>query len=166
MSSLLTLEDYNSVNTKYVNEYYTLDTSKISEQEFEMVLYDFVKVSHAINGNNHTFTFEIMNNLWTGGYWFNKINGDYINVDADSPNDTTILFTTTESQVILNLYLCSFATRFQVTRLEYILLDRDVVIITKKDLGKIKRWNIKNLHDGSAGSTSYGLREGVWEWLS
>ena len=167
MSSLLTVEDYNSVNTRYINEYYTLDTSKISDQEFENVLYDFCIVSHSIEDDEHTFTFEIYNSLWTGGYWFSKQNGDYINYDATFDDDNnTITFTTTESCVKLHLYLCSFATRSMFVRLEYIFEDLDMVIVTKKQLNTLHKFYYVSLKNGSRSYTNAQLIEGVLEWRS
>ena len=102
--SLLTVEDVNTVNLNHINEFYELDTSKISEQEFNNVLYDFCIVSHEIQGNNHIFTFEIHNDLWRGGYYFTKSDGSYLDVNGNYSNNVLTLITS-ENSVKLVLYL-------------------------------------------------------------
>ena len=166
MSSVLTVEDYNTNIINNINEYYELDTSKISEQEFNGVLYDFVIVSHSINEDEHTFTFEIHNSLWCGGYWFSKSNGDYIDRDATWDDNNTITFTTNQSSLKLHLYLCSYALEFNGIRLEYAFEDMDAIIITKKELKSIRRIYYTSLKDGSRNYTNIGLFEGVTEWHS
>lgn len=124
--SFLTVEDVNTVNLNHINEYYELDTSKISEQEFDYVLYDFCIVSHSINGAMHTFSFEIHNELWTGGYYFTTPDGNYLDINASRLNDGTIVFNTEDyDSVILHLYLCSFAPSFNFKRLEGIFIDAE-----------------------------------------
>lgn len=124
--SFLTVEDVNTVNLNHINEYYELDTSKISEQEFDYVLHDFCIVSHSINGAMHTFSFEIHNELWTGGYYFTTPDGNYLDINASRLNDGTIVFNTEDyDSVILHLYLCSFAPSFNFKRLEGIFIDAE-----------------------------------------
>ena len=47
--SFLTVEDVNTVNMNYINTIYVLDTANIDTDEFNNVLYDFIKCSHSIN---------------------------------------------------------------------------------------------------------------------
>ena len=64
MTGFLTVEDINTIDINTVfNEFFVVDTSLIGTDEFLNVQYDFVKVSHTISGNQHTFSFEVHNNL-------------------------------------------------------------------------------------------------------
>lgn len=163
--SFLTVEDVNSVSLNYINEYYELKTSNISEQTFNGVLYDFTIVSHSINGETHTFTFEIHNSLWTGGYYFTKNNGDYLDISASYQNNQ-LTVTTNESSICLVLYLCSFTNNFNLMKLEYILLDTDVIILNNNDLGKLKEFRFKSLKNNQEFKTNNRLIKGVLEWRS
>ena len=160
MAGLLTVEDYNSVNTKYVNEYYALDTSKISDQEFTNISYDFCIVSHSINGNNHTFTFQIQNSLWCGGYWFTKTNGEYIDVNGSYENNI-LTFTTSQSAVILHLYLCNFADRFNVMRLQNIITNENKGIFIVPINTENILVNVLNVKTGDEQSTELPIYIGV-----
>ena len=147
MSSLLTLEDYNSVNTSYVNEFYTLDTKKISWQEFENVLYDFCRVSHSINGSEHTFTIAVHNSLWCGRYY---IEGSrYIsNVDYDDATNT-ITIVTSMSDISLGLWLCNYLDFEFESTYEY-YPETPVIYIAKNEINSRKNYNcIRN--DGATG---------------
>lgn len=163
--SFLTLEDVNTANLDYINEYYELDTSKIGTEEFENVVFDFCVVSHSISGSEHTFTFDVYNTLWTGAYWLSKSNGTYINSDADVSSNT-ISFVTTESSVKLHLYLCSFAPEFTVMRLEYILKTNEPTIVSKNRISTLQGYVFKSLHDGTETTHNISLVEGVKTWHS
>ena len=105
---MFTLEDINSVNANLhdFNTLYCVDTNLIDKDtDYIDVKYDFIKISRAKSGSNYTFTFEIINNLWTGDYYFTKLNGDYINNNT-SFVDGKLYLTTTEADVRLYLY-CS-----------------------------------------------------------
>lgn len=106
--SFLTLEDVNTVNLNHINEFYEIDTSKISLQEFENVLYDFCKVSHSINGSEHTFTFEIHNSLWSKLYHIANNAGNIILNATVRLSGDILTVTTTESSIKLRLLLCSY----------------------------------------------------------
>ena len=134
-SSFLTVEDINSFNASYVvEEVYCVDTSLISVDEFIDVFYDFVKVNHTINDNEHVFTFEIHNNLWDGKYHFVKVNekpitGSYSVVDVN-----TLKIITSEESVKLYLFMSSLVkSRKKINHSKYI--KNPVKIITKKDIG-------------------------------
>ncbi len=133
--TFLTVEDVNSVNLNHINEFYELDTSKISEQEFDGVLYDFSIVSHSINGNTHVFTFEIHNTLWSGGYYFTKNNGEYLDISADYRDDLLIVITN-EPSICLVLYLSSLYTNKQIGKIEEIFLDNAVYVINYDEFNK------------------------------
>jgi len=137
--SFLTVEDVNSVNLNHINEYYELDTGKISQQEFRNVLYDFCIVSHTINGSEHTFTFEVHNSLWQGKCYFRKSDGSLINRTStnNNYNNGVITLITEESSVKLYLYLCSFTTSFSYSMADLVTLDDySTIIFTKADEGK------------------------------
>ena len=163
--SFLTLEDVNTANLDYINEYYELDTSKIATEEFENVVFDFCVVSHSISGSEHTFTFDVHNTLWTGAYWLSKSNGVYINSDANVI-DNAISFVTTECSVKLHLYLCSFAAEFTPMRLEYILKTNEPTIVSKNRIGTLQGYVFKSLHDSTETTHNISLVEGVKTWLS
>ena len=101
MSNFITVEDVNSTLFKYgsVNTLHSIDTSKMGISEYGNVMYDFCICSHSISGNNHTFTFDVKNDIWCGGYYFTDADGEYIDSNA-TINDKTISFTTTEEAVI------------------------------------------------------------------
>lgn len=167
MTGFLTVEDINTIDINtFVNEYFVVDTSLIGTDEFSDVQYDFVKVSHTINENQHIFTFEIHNSLWCGGYWFSKSNGDYIDMDATWDDNNTITFTTNQSSLKLHLYLCSYALEFEWIRLEYAFEDMDTIVITKKELRSTRRIYYASLKDGSRNYTDIELFEGVTVWHS
>lgn len=165
--TFLTLEDYNSINFKPINEYYELNTQDISEQEFTNVLFDFCIVSHEIDGNEHTFSFQIQNSLWAGGYWFSKQNGDYIDTYVEYDwADNSLTITTNESSIILNLYLCSFAPRFRQYQIEYKLLNLETNVFPVDKLNTIKEFVFLNLKTGDTYTSRNGLKNGVIEWQS
>ena len=152
MAGLLTVEDYNSVSLNPVNEYYMLDTSKISTGEFAGVLYDFCIVSHSINGSNHTFTFEVHNSLWSGKCYFRKHDGTIIYNRTNNPSfaNDIITLTTTESSVKLYLYLCSFAESFSFYPNDLLILDDlSTIVFTKADEGKSRTIYSRYLSDES-----------------
>ena len=118
MSSFLTVEDVNSVFSNYINEFYELDTSNISLQEYNAVLYDFIICSHAINGAEHTFTFEIHNSLWSRLYHVANANDvvfDYFDVDV-SFNEGILTVVTTEASIKLRLLLSSYYKQDEIQR--------------------------------------------------
>ena len=165
MSSLLTVDDYNSVNLNHINEYYEIDTKKISEQEFSNVLYDFCIVSHTFNGSEHTFTFGVHNKLWQGKCCFRKSDGSLIHRTStnNNYNNGVITLITEEPSVKLYLYLCSFATSFSYSMADLVTLDDySTIIFTKADEGKAVTIYDKYLSDNTthiAGSVT--LNSGV-----
>ena len=77
--SVITLQDVNSCFMRHPSSWgHVLDTSNIGEFEFSNVKLDFAIVSHSINGDDHTFTFEIINDNWKGVYYITDINGNDI----------------------------------------------------------------------------------------
>ena len=160
--NFLTVEDVNTVSLNHINEYYELNTANISEQVFNGVLYDFIIVSHSISGDNHIFTFEIHNSLWTGGYYFKKGDGTYIsnNGSYDAPNNT-LTFTTTESSLKLVLYLCSFAPSFNLTRLTQRLTSSNIIYITKNLAGNNHNVSYTLLDTNTQGGVTIDLSPGL-----
>ena len=104
--SFLTVEDVNTVNLNYINEFYKIDTSKISSQEFNNILYDFCIVSHSTNNNEHIFTFEVHNKLWCG--YCRVLNAHGSTLDDVTYSNGVITVVSDTDSVKLILYLCSY----------------------------------------------------------
>lgn len=141
MAGLLTVEDYNSVNTKYVNEYYALDTSKISLQSFKNISYDFTIVSYT-EGSLNSYVFDISNSLWTKKFYCLDSNGNYIKESeiGYQYNDGKLLITvgsgTADAGIKLVLLLSNYIPKSE--RIEYLdvkLLSEPVVYCTQKQIG-------------------------------
>ena len=130
--SFLTLEDVNTVNLKPINEFHEIDTSKISLQEFENIQYDFCKVSHSINGSEHTFTFEIHNSLWSKLYHIANNAGNVILKATVRLSGDILTVTTTESSIKLRLLLCSYY-KHSTLREETDLVLTPIVDLNKKE---------------------------------
>lgn len=119
--SFLTVEDVNGILFNYskINSFYEVNTSLIMRnEEFEDIMYDFVNVSHTIDNDEHTFSFEIYNDLWCGGYYFTNQYGNYLQLDATYANGV-LTVTTYESDIILVLYLNNLFTEFSLERLSF-----------------------------------------------
>ena len=129
--TFLTVEDVNSVNLNHINEYYELDTSKISEQEFSGVLYDFCIVGHSINGSYHIFTLEVHNSLWKGGYYVEQANVSY----DSSTNTLTVV--TNKSSIVFYLILSNYAS-FSLAKHLAVPFE-SFMLITKKEIGTTKK---------------------------
>ena len=160
---MITVEDINSAMSKYgvYNIFHEINTSKISTDEYENVKYDFCICQHTISGSNHTFSFEIKNSNWNGCYYFKKLNGDYIDSDGSYNSSTGVLsFTTTESSVILVLYCLNIDTTFSVSRLQYIPLDSNVLIVDYEDLGDDASIRVKNLKTNAETTWTITLTKG------
>lgn len=117
---MITLEDVNGVNCTPFNTLYTLDTADIGTGEFSDVKLDFCIVSHSISGSNHTFTFKIVNDSWTGGFLFvNSSNNFVSNKDSYNSSTNTITFTYTESSIKLKLLLSNYFPEFSYAMCHY-----------------------------------------------
>lgn len=106
MTVFLTVEDVNTAiythGTK--NLFHIIDTANISSSvDFDDIKYDFVKVSRTTSGSNITYTFEVVNENWTGGYCFFNSNGGYIDESA-TLSGKTISYTTTRTSIKLMLH--------------------------------------------------------------
>ena len=124
MNDFLTVEDVNGILLNYskVNQFYEVNTSLIFEnEEFSDSYYDFVKVTHTIEYGGdfplHTFSFEIFNDLWCGGYYFTDIGGNYLPVDATFEDNVLTVSIEEYSDIILVLYLNNLFTEFSFERL-------------------------------------------------
>ena len=160
---MITVEDINSVMSKYgvYHSFHEIDTSKISTDEYENVKYDFCTCQHTISGSNHTFSFEIKNSNWNGGYYFKKANGTYIDSDGSYNSSTGVLsFTTTESSVILVLYCLNIDTSFTVSRLWLIPVESNVFIVDYEDLGEYAYIKFKNLKTNVESQVRFTLSSG------
>ena len=148
--SFITVEDTNTVNLKPVHDYHTIDTSKISLDEFENVFYDFCSVSHSISGNTHVFEFIIQNSLWTGGYRVRR-DGETITTTTsyDSSSSTlSVSFTSsdpTDGHIELELYLCSFKDATSLNQIYARLVDSPIIYVNRDfELGSIVRIDYRN----------------------
>ena len=131
MTGFLTVEDVNSVLKKYGNnnQYYELDTSTISTDEFNCT-YDFIRASHVVDGSDHVFNFEIVNRLWTGGYYFKDSEGNYLDIGG-TYSDGVLSVTTSSNNITLVLYLTNSCPSFELNRLDFIILDEKIVSFSK-----------------------------------
>ena len=141
MSSLLTVEDYNSVNTNFIHEYYVLDTSNISLQSFENIIYDFTYVSYTA-GSVNSYVFEIHNSLWTKKFYCLDSEDNYIKESEISYqyNDGKLLISvgsgTADAGIKLVLLLSNYIPKSE--RIEYLdvkLLSEPIVYCTQKQIG-------------------------------
>ena len=110
---MFTVEDVNSVlMSECVNGYYELDTGLIDTSSYGFCTYDFVKVLKS--GNNWSFTVD--NELWTGGFYIRKSNGDYVSLGSNdySFSAGALNITTSLSGFVLVLYLSSFKSGFNL----------------------------------------------------
>ena len=109
MTAFLTLEDINTAiyNQGTKNMFHVIDTALISDnREFTNVKYDFVKVSRSTNMGEVTYTFEIINENWTGGYCFFYSNGNWV-LDSNETitvQDNVIQITTSQTSIQLMLH--------------------------------------------------------------
>ena len=118
---MITVDDVNSTLQRYahMNMFHTINTALIGTFEFSDVHYDFVNVGHSISVANHTFTFEVVNSNWTGGFYVLDSNGDYLNVSY-TYNDDVLSITTTESSIQLVLYCRHYQpAAFNVVQLKF-----------------------------------------------
>ena len=110
---MFTVEDVNSVLlNERVNGYYELDTGLISTASYSFCTYDFIKVSKS--GNNWSFTVD--SELWTGGFYIKKSNGDYVSLSSNdySYSNGVLSISTSLSKFVLVLYLSSFYSSFSL----------------------------------------------------
>ena len=130
MSSLLTLEDYNSVNSSYITDYHEIDTANISLQEFENVLYDFCIISHHDLGEGyHEFIIEVHNDLWKGRYYAKRVNASY------SGNVLTVV--TDSNRLVIYLMLNNYSD-FHMAKSERYPLE-NYETLRKNEIGKSKK---------------------------
>lgn len=159
---MLTLEDVNSClqrnGTKSI--VHAIDTSTVNTDEFVDVKLDFCIVSHSINGEDHTFTFEVVNSSWSGAYYFTDVDDNYLDSDAQFSDDV-ISFTTSLDCVKLVLYCSHIAEEFVFNRIDCVPLDLDDLIITRADIGSLHSFNFLDVTDGSSFVESVTLTEGI-----
>lgn len=169
MNELFTLEDSNNTLFGFGSSsvYHALDTSNIGTEEFADVKIDFAIVNHSISSNTHTFTFQIFNVGWSGGYYILDKNGGYVNSDANVSYNSatnTITYTTSDDHVTLVLYCTSFRGTFSFTRLTKKAIDLTDSIIALND-SKVKTIKYLNLADNTEGTATYTQSEGVNQYL-
>ena len=111
---MITVEDFNSVFKEYgyTNIFHEIDTSLISaDYDYDDIQYDFCKVSRETTDvDEYTFQFNIVNAIWTGGYYFTDVNDEYLDITATWDSTNKILtVVTSEPTVKLYLYLTNLA---------------------------------------------------------
>ena len=111
---MITVEDFNSVFKEYGSSsiFHCIDTSLISiDSDFSDVTYDFSIVDRETTSvDEYTFQFKIINDIWTGGYYFTDINDEYLDISATWDSNNKILtVVTSEPAVKLYLYLSNLA---------------------------------------------------------
>lgn len=159
---MLTVEDVNSVNSEPINEFYRLNTADIGTDEFTNVLYDFIVCNHNIGIDSyHTFTFQIVNTLWNGGYAVCDANNMTLEPDVRYDSSTkTITIVTTESSINLYLILCSYDSNvnFMICRT---VPSSPVLMIAKNEVGTRKIVHFKDLYGDNSGTSSIIANLGV-----
>ena len=163
--SFLTVEDINSTLIKYrhINIFHNIDTSKISLDEFSEVKYDFCKITHTISSGTHTFTFKIVNSIWTGAYYFTDINGNYLDVDGTyDTNSSTLTLSATEEAVILVLYCTNLTDAFNLVRLTWRPISLDSLLTTS--ISEISQnIPVQSLNDENLTGKSYSISSHIKE---
>lgn len=151
---MITVEDVNTYIGKYgiINSYYEIDTSLISNNglsEYEDVLYDFVKITHTVEGSTHSYSFEIHNNGWTGNFYMLDNNGEYIQDATYTFDDNSLTYTSTHPNVKLGLQLCNIYEEFQLNYIESRLITPNVSYNIHPEM-----YEFESLTDGSITSVS------------
>lgn len=97
---MITIEDMNSILLKYQysNVFHEINFSLINSYP---VQYDFCNITKS--GRNYTV--EIVNSLWTGGYYFKSNTGEILDI-ASTLNNRTMSFTTSKTNFTLVIHLC------------------------------------------------------------
>ena len=123
---MITVEDFNNILKEFggCNIYHCINTGLIDmDSDYSGVLYDFAELSKTYSNNNYTFTFKIVNNAWTGGYWITNSNGEWLDVNGSYNNaNKTITVITTEPNIKLHLYISNIATSFKFEKLHWIVI--------------------------------------------
>lgn len=161
---MITVEDVNSCLNRYGvhGSYHEIDTNEIGQNAYADVKYDFVICGHTISGDNHTFTFKVSNSAWTGGYYFLDAEGCYINSNASYNSSTEVLsLTTSNSSVVLVLYLHNLASSFSFVRLTNKLFDDSALLVDYGDVGDSKSITYVDLTTGETSTTTITLSEGL-----
>ena len=119
MTNFLTVEDINSILAKYgdVSTLHSINTSLIDGEIID-VMYDFCIINRTENNGQYTFTFDVSNILWCGGYYFTDTDGQYLELDG-TINGNVITVTTNKPDLILVVYLTNLYTTFQFERLTW-----------------------------------------------
>ena len=120
-----TLEDINTVemNDGFLNDFHTINTGLINKTTYTDVIYDFVKITHSISVNKHSYVFKVYNSAWTGGYYVLDENDNYLSITGTctSYDDyKEISFTNIDyNNIKLVLYLSDICTDFKCQRLTW-----------------------------------------------
>lgn len=145
---MITIEDVNSIMNTYSAKlvYHTINTNLIGTHEFEDVKYDFCIVGHSINGNSHTYTFEIVNSYWSKRFAIYH-DGNYrtYDFDWDYDDETGILTITCDYDYIELELECAQNQWIMGTPFIEKFLDGNVLKIDYNELGDTVRVYYKEL---------------------
>ena len=167
MTDFLTVEDINTIDINtFVNEYFVIDTSLISTDEFSEVQYDFIKVSHTISKGEHKFIFEVSNSLWKGQYYALDSDGSIIkNTDVRDTKRQLTVYAGASDKVVVGLYLSEIGKwNIGGERVNIIPLfdeNKGLYIIYKNEVGKIVSIEKQNVGTGEKSTQSVEIKEGV-----
>ena len=123
--SFLTIEDINTAYSNFegTNMFHIIDTSNISLEEFEDVKYDFCIINHFIGNSQNVFEFNIVNELWSGGYVVLDSDNNYIDSIVSFDGTNTVLTIVTDLNVTsikLILYCTNNVTRIDIYDMEWL----------------------------------------------
>lgn len=169
MDSFLTLEDINTVNIVYpVDTVHAIDMNLINTMyDFEDVYYDFVKISHRFEDNQHKFTFKIYNELWTGGFYFVDYNEVAITDGYEYLGDNTLEIVTNSPDIKLYLFMSSLKQEKDIGTLTFVVKD-PIRVITRRELGTTQEFESFwwTNHGRSEGRIRFTAKEGVVHTLT
>ena len=167
MTDFLTVEDINTIDINtFVNEYFVIDTSLISTDEFSEVQYDFVKVSHTISEGEHTFIFEVVNDLWKGQYYALDSDGSSIkNTNVNNPKRRLTVYAGASDKVVVGLYLSEIGTwnlsGLRVKRIPLFDENKGLYTIYKDGVGKSVPIEVQYVATGEKSQLSIKIDEGA-----
>ena len=142
MNDFLTVEDINTINVNnIVNEMYCIDTKLLGFDEYNDVQYDFVKISHSIINDEHKFTFEIHDKIWSREYCF--VNDDETAFQGDHGYSNNKLYCVTpQSSIKLYIPLSDLVKSTEIRQTNICLDDNYIKIISKNEIGNSFKFNV------------------------
>lgn len=159
---MITLEDINSLYHNYGTSliYHTIDTSKISQNAYDNVNYDFCICGHSINGNVHTFTFKVENKNWCRWYYILDNEGNLIENEATYNNSTITLTIENKSSIQLVLWCLPYKD-FEFKLMPYKLVSENCYTIDYSELNSQISYQILNLRTNEIEDYSFTAKKGI-----